>query len=261
MQETVKEILISIDEAGLTKTFYFLPSIISMFFAFPLFIWLSHKMNIGRLRAFWAMTLFVAMYFGCALFVGWVEASLGLGNYGRKNGITVYIWLPLICYITAKILKIEYGTLCTVTSPISLFIQGILHIGCLFSGCCKGFECAWGVYNVSTGDFRFPMPIVEGGWKIVFSIVLLYILKRRGYKPANWLYPLMIFVLGVVTFISEFYVDNDKIVGNLSLRSFHSMSLIIVGGLWLLVLYRSRMKILEKKNRFRKKDVQKKPLY
>ena len=53
-------------------------------------------------------------------------------------------------------------------------------------------------------------------------------------------------------YLSEFYIDNDKIWRNWSLRSFHEVSIVAVAVVWLLVLYNRWENEKERKNRFKK---------
>ena len=252
MQETIKEFFIYLQEIGATDYVYTSFHLLSFFVAAPFFLWLGKKMNIGRVRAFFALLTICVVFLGLMLFIGWIEASLGLGNFGRKNAVTIYIWLPIICFGASRITKIEWGTLCTMMAPTMPLIQAASRPGCLFAGCCKGFECSWGIYNIHAKNFRFPMPVFEMLWMLGIALLVLYLLKRQNYKPTRWLFPLMLVVFGGIQFVSEFYIDNAKIWGSWSLRSFHEVSMIVVGLIWIFIIYLKWTKEQERKNRFKK---------
>ncbi len=248
MQNAVKEFLIYLQANDWSEYVYLAFHLLSFFVAVPFFIWLSKKMKIKPLRAFASLLIVCVIFLTLINFIGWVEASLGLGNFGRKNAVTIYIWLPLICLASAKLTKVEWSKLCTMMAPTMPLIQAASRPGCLVAGCCKGFECSWGIYNIHTKDFRFPMPIAEMLWMVAVVVLIVYLLKRQNYKPVNWLFPLMLAVFGGIQFISEFYIDNAKIWWNWSLRSFHEMSMVIVGVIWLMKIAKDN----ERKNRFKK---------
>jgi len=252
MQETIKEFLIYLQGMDILGDIYSAFHLLSFFVAVPFFLWLAKKMNIGRVRAFFSLLTICAVFLVLIHVIGYIEASLGLGNFGRKNAVTIYIWLPLICFGASRITKVEWGTLCTMMAPTMPLIQAASRPGCLFAGCCKGFECSWGIYNVNAGNFRFPMPAFEMLWMLGIALLILYLLKRQGYKPTRWLFPVMLVVFGGVQFVSEFYIDNAKIWGNWSLRSFHEVSMVVVGAVWLWGIYLKWTKEKERKNRFKK---------
>ncbi len=233
MQEAIKNLLILIKEQGLSQEIYSAFHLLSFFVAVPFFMWLAKRMNVDRKRAFFALLINCIIFLVLMHLIGWIEATLGLGNFGRKNALTVYVWMPMICIIAAKLTKMDRNTLCTMMAITMPFIHAVANPGCLVAGCCKGFECSWGIYNINTEDFRFPMAAAEVLWKFILASGMLYLLKRRSYKPTKWLYPLMLVIFGILQFISEFFIDNAKIVGYLSLRSFHELSLILVGSVWL----------------------------
>ncbi len=254
MQETVKEILIYLQGKGMTEYVYFAFHLLSFFVAVPFFIRLGKKMQINPLRAFVSLLIICIIFLVLINLIGWVEASLGFGNFGRKNAVTIYIWLPLICFAVSKLTKVEQAQLCTLMAPTMPLIQAASRPGCLVAGCCKGFPWQWGIYNIHTKDLRFPMPIVEMLWMLGVVVLVVYLLKRQKYKPVNWLFPLMLVVFGGIQFVSEFFIDNAKIWGSWSLRSFHEMSMVIVGVIWFMKISKDN----EKKNRFKKPNQKKK---
>lgn len=242
MQEAIKNILILIKEQGLSQEIYSAFHLLSFFVAVPFFMWLAKRMNVSRKRAFFALLINCVIFLVLMNFIGWIEAKLGLGNFGRKNVVTVYAWIPLICLAGVGLTKLDWKTLCTMMAPTMPFIQAVSRPGCLVAGCCKGFEWQWGIYNVNTGNYRFPMPVAEMLWIFAIVWVMLHILKRLKFKPLAWLYPLMLVIFGILQFISEFFIDNAKIVGNWSVRSFHELSIIIVGVVWLGILWHNEKK-------------------
>ncbi len=252
MQDSIKELLVYLQTKGLTENVYSAFHLLSFFSAIPVFLWLAKKMNVGRVRAFFALLATCVAFLVLIHLIGYIEASLGLGNFGRKNAVTIYIWIPLICFGVSKMTKISWGKLCTMMAPTMPLIEAVSRPGCLFAGCCKGFECSWGIYNIHTKDFRFPMPAFEMLWMLGVAVLILYLLKRQEYKPTRWLYPLMLVVLGGLHFACEFFIDNAKMWGSWSLRSFHEVSMVVVGAVWLWGSYLKQTKEKERKNRFKR---------
>ncbi len=258
MQEAIKELLIYLRTENLSEYVYLGFHLLSFLVVVPIFLWLSKKMSINRGKAFFALLINCIVFLVLMHFIGYIEASLGLGNFGRKNVVTVYIWIPLICVLTADMLKMHRGSVVNMMAFAMPFIQAVSRPGCIVAGCCKGFVWQWGVYHPWTASYRFPMPIVEMLWMFGIAFLMLYILKRNNYRPLRFLYPLMMIIYGMVQFFSEFYIDNQKIWNSFSLRSFHELSIVVVGFVWLAVLFNLWLKERERKNRFKKPNQKKK---
>ncbi len=233
----MKELLIWTKQSGLKDEAYYLFHLLSFLVAVPFFGWLSKKMNVGRVRSFLALLVNCIVFLVLMNFIGWVEASLGLGNFGRKNVVTVYALIPVICYLSSWLCKIDHKCLCTMMAPTMPLIQMVSRPGCLFAGCCKGFPCDWGIYNVNTEDFRIPMPAIEMLWLLAVVLVVMWALRRKAFRPSYGFYPFMMVIYGACQFVFEFFIDNQKILGRLSLRSFYEIMLVVVGSAWLLSLY------------------------
>ncbi len=244
MQEVIKNLLIFLKDNGLADYIYTAFHLLSFVVAVPCFLVLGKKMKVRPVKGFLALLMTCVMFLALMYFIGWLEAVLGLGNFGRKNAVTVYIWIPFICAFSAKTFKINTLTMENMMAFAMPFIQAVSRPGCLAAGCCKGFPWKYGIYQPWVQEYLFPMPIFEMLWMFGIAFLILWLIKKNNYKATEHLYPLLLVVYGTVQFFSEFFIDNAKIWHNFSLRSFHEISIVIVGTVWLCLLQKRKKSIL-----------------
>ena len=252
MQEAIKNLLIFIKEIGFANHIYTAFHLLSFVVAVPCFLLLGRKMNIEYKKSFFSLLLICIGFLAVMYFIGWLEAVMGLGNFGRKNAVTIYVWVPLICIGVAKIVKLDNTTLLSMMAFAMPLIQAVSRPGCIVAGCCRGFAWEYGVYQPWVKEYLFPMPLFEMMWMFGIAFFVLWLIKRNEYKATKWMYPLMMAVFGAVQFFSEFFINNEKIWNGLSLRNFHELSMIAVGVFWLYDIYEKWEKERARKNRFKK---------
>lgn len=212
------------------------------------YFWISKKMDLKPSKVMIAYVIDSIIIYSLMLFIGW--AGTGFERFGARNFVTIFIWAPAIFYSVGKLVGIPGGKLCLMNAPGALLIHGLSRPGCMIVGCCKGYEASWGIYNVQTDSYRVPIQLIEMVLALVLFGVLFYILKRKKYKDIPWLYPCMLFVYGLIQFICDFYRDNEKLSYGISQRGFHAVSMIVVGAVWLFVIYRKYEKEKLRKMRF-----------
>ncbi len=90
-----------------------------------------------------------------------------------------------------------------ITPSIPLFhIFG--RIGCLFAGCCYGFECSWGVPNEDfPGKLFFPVQAIESLCNLLIFSGLLIMQKVR--KSDKYTLEAYLFTYGICRFILELF--------------------------------------------------------
>jgi phosphatidylglycerol:prolipoprotein diacylglycerol transferase len=167
------------------------------------------------------------------------------GFFGGNNIVRVFVYIPVIAYPVAKLLKIPYKKICSVLAFGPLAVHAVSHFGCMFVGCCMGYPCSWGLYNVAYEDIRFPIQPIEAiaAWAII--IFLLVRAKKRNYIPDGLEYPLMLILFGSTRFIFEFFRDNDRFRWGCSGLAFHALFMFIVGVVALIILKKREKKQAE----------------
>ena len=106
--------------------------------------------------------------------------------------------------------------------------------GCIFTGCCYGYPCSWGIYSRVVDGYVFPIVFVESLMSLAILVFLLVRVGRKGYLPDGKSMPWMLVVYGVCRFFTEFFRDNEKIWLGCSDIAFHALFMALVGGgiLW-----------------------------
>ena len=167
-------------------------------------------------------------------FLYWAES--GFKHFGGNNIVRIFVYIPLIAYPVAKLLKEEWKTLCDLLAFGPIAVHGISHFGCIFVGCCHGYPVSWGVYNPAVQDYLFPIQPIEALAAVTIIIILLIRAKKNNYVPTAETYPLMLVMFGYSRFIFEFFRDNDKILMGCSSLSFHALFMAVVGTIALIVI-------------------------
>lgn len=162
-----------------------------------------------------------------AFVLHWVEH--GFTNWGGKDVIRVFVWIPVIAYPLTRLLKIDWLRACDYLSPHLPVLQSVSKFGCLFTGCCKGYACSWGVYNPGLGQNVFPIQAVEALTSLIIAIVLCSRQKKQNYKVDGMSYPLMLILFGTCRFIEEFARNDEKIIFGLSRFALHAIFMVLIG--------------------------------
>lgn len=170
----------------------------------------------------------------------WIES--GFKSFGGNNIVRVFVYIPLIAYPVAKLLKIRWRDICSVLAFGPVAVHGVSHFGCMFSGCCMGYPFSWGLYNITTKDIRFPSQPIEAilAWGVI--IYLLIRGKKRNYVADGREYPQMLILFGSTRFLCEFLRDNKKIWFGCSGLAFHALFMCIVGTIALIIINRKNNK-------------------
>ena len=153
-----------------------------------------------------------------------------LGMETTVNSIVrVFIFLPLIAYILAKILRLKWALVCDAIAMYPLVKSGIAQLACIFPGCCRGYLCQWGIYNMKVDALCFPIQILETILTLGIFAFLVIRTKRKNYVSDGTLFPLMMTLYGIMRFICEALRDNEKLFLGISPVGYHALLLFVVG--------------------------------
>jgi len=169
------------------------------------------------------------------LVLTWIEN--GFQNWGANNIVRIYVYVPLICIATAKLLKIPSRKMIDYLAPSMALQQTIGHIVCPFVGCCQGYACSWGIWNPVTNTNLFPNQWLECIVSLAIVWYLVYYAKREKFAGTGKVYAIFLLTIGGTRFFLEFLRDNDKLLLGISNLALHALFMCIVGVVWLMVLY------------------------
>lgn len=166
----------------------------------------------------------------------WVES--GFSRWGEHNNIVRgFIYFPLIVLALSAVLRIDKRKAVDMTAPGMALVQGIAHIGCCFAGCCNGYPADFGLWNPDVGCYMFPnQPLESLAAFLTFAVCVIYA-KKHHYDGNGKVYPLFLILFGVTRFFLEFLRDNEKIGFNLSASSIHAAIMVVVGAIWIFIIY------------------------
>ena len=230
----MNELIRLVADKGLTGTVYdtfFALGFVSVYMFVVLY---GRKMGISV----WKSTVTVLIVYPVVVFwmfiMFWIES--GFKTWGGNNIVRVFVYVPVVSYPVAKLLKISWKD---INSPLALgpvSVHAVSHFGCMFSGCCMGYPSTWGLYNITTEDIRFPSQPIEA---ILAWIIIFYLLargKKRNYVADGREYPIMLVLFGSTRFLCEFLRDNEKLWLGCSGLAFHALFMFVVGLIALIVI-------------------------
>lgn len=230
----MKELIVKAAEYGLSHTIYLSCAGAGALLILIYSLWYGPKLGIRRHKAVAAILIGSAvalkMMESFAIVAGHLAEKQFLGmTYAMVSLSRVYIFVPGLAWIIGKLLKVEWGKLCNLFSFSQPFIWGTTSIGCLFTGCCRGYPCEWGLYNTRTCENVFPIQAVNAGILTLITFIIFFKSKKNNYAVDPILYPTMLILVGSTRFITEFFMDNEKIFLGCSAVSFHCLLMCIVG--------------------------------
>lgn len=204
-------------------------------------LWLCKKYGIPRWKTLVIAALQYVSTYIWMMVLFWVAS--GFKTFGGQNAIRMYVWQPLFVILWSKIFKVNWRSISDITGPCTSLNFGISHIGCIFAGCCHGYESKFlGIYNATLNRYLFPVQICESVTTIAIAGYLIWRMKKKDYKTDGEIYPLMLILFGGTRFIWEFFRDNDKLFLGISELAIHALIMFIVGLCWYLTIkeYRDR---------------------
>lgn len=229
-----KDLIIKIDDAGLTNTVYYGFHVLGLLLAFLNGLNDAKHLNVERWKAAVTILIVYPVIYELRYAVRYVE-NLFYPCEGA-NIIKVFIFLPVVIWPVAKLLKVSQTKLNQIFAVIPCIGQGVSHIGCIFPGCCNGYESTFGIYNYSLDCLCIPVQIYESIAALLIGLYLEIRFRKNKWKDDDKAMPIMFVLFGLSRFFLEFLRDDEKFLFNISNAAMHSMFMAIVGALWLLIL-------------------------
>ncbi len=240
MSEFLKNIVVSVYDAGLTDLIYYLFHVAAFAAVFLMAQWLGKKVNVSRLKSFVLVLIIYPLMYLWMLIYFWIES--GFKTFGGQHIVCIFVYVPLLAWLVAKILNIGLKEMCFIIAPLLPLNHTIGHLGCFFAGCCRGYPAEWGFYHPIQKIFYFPIQPIESAVALAIVVLLVLITKKKNYYPDPIIYPLMLVMFGSTRFVLEFFRDNEKILWGCSSLSFHALFMALVGSVAIIVI-----KLKEKK--------------
>ena len=238
MIDSVNKLIISAYNSGLSSAIYdvfFALGFVSVFLVCLLY---GTRIGLGVKKSIITVLIVYPVAVFWMFFLFWAES--GFTNFGGNNIVRVFVYVPLIAYPVAKLLKEEWKTLCDLLAFGPIAVHGISHFGCIFDGCCYGYPYENGVYNILSSTYCFPIQPIEAIAAVLIIVILLIRAKKNNFVPTAETYPLMLVMFGSSRFFFEFMRDNEKIFMGCSSLSFHALFMFVVGVIALIVIRKKK---------------------
>lgn len=223
---------------------YYLFTFLDLTAALIFNLWYAKKIDVKRWKAVTATVSIWLLGTLWIYFLCWAET--GFRNFGGNNIVRGFIYFPIIALGVAKVLKIEAKKAIELIAPTVCIVQGVGHLGCIFEGCCRGYESSFGIWNPVAQAYTFPVQLCEAFTAILIFVFIVYLAKRRNYVVDGTSYPIMLITFGLTRFLWEFARDNKKIWLGISNLAFHALFMALVGVVALCFVISSRRGKLEK---------------
>ena len=171
-------------------------------------------------------------------FVVWYRVGFSPEMYAQEANLALgFTLLPLVVWLSAKVFNTSVGFAGDVAALALLGYHIVGRSGCVFTGCCYGFACDWGVYSLHTGQNQFPVCFVESLFTLAILMFLLVRICGRGYTPDGRNLPYFLLLYGIARFCSEFTRESTRdqwLFWRLSDIHLHALAMAAVGGflLW-----------------------------
>lgn len=139
------------------------------------------------------------------------------------------LFIPLLAIPLSKLAKLDFRRTCDFLTPYLFFHHGVVTHACWISGCCAGKAMQWGILNPLSENLRFPtQPYI-----IILSLaVALYGLtyaRRTAFRSGGVVFANSVILYGAFRYIMEFFSDDSRVLGILSVYSICSIAMIIMG--------------------------------
>ncbi len=160
------------------------------------------------------------------------------------NYFGLIFFIPFFLFLLFFIISVnpfKQMDLITPAYPLALIFA---KLACFCDGCCKGFECSWGLmnYHYETGPKReFPAQLLEAGLALIIFIFLMWYRKKA---KEGTLFPLYVIIYSATRFFSEFTRGEPNVFG--ILKTYHILCIVgvIVGIIELFVVLKFSDRII-----------------
>lgn len=234
IQQITKDILVAIADARMHGTMYVTINSISSYLA--LFLGILHGRKLG-LRWHHAIIPVVVERNTTGYLMSlvlWIENGFQPGTVASAP--VAYPYIPILAFLVAKLLRTSWKEVWDAVMPVPLMMFVGARVACTVAGCCYGYPCSWGIYNVNLGIYVFPIQLVEALATVLILAAVYRREKKNNFVPDGRNVPIILISYGIVRFFLEFFHDNKKIIFGLATTSFHCLIMIAAGliALWLI---------------------------
>ena len=217
----------AIYEAGYSNIIYYVFHVLGFVGVFIFNIFYGKKYGLSPTKSILTTLIVYPLVYVWIYIQCWIES--GFTRFGGNNIVRGFIYIPLIAILASKPLKIKWKTICDFIAPCVCVCHGISHMGCIFVGCCHGYESRFGIYHPSLETILFPVQIFEALTALLIVAFIVIRAHKTKFVPDGKSFPIMLILFGSTRFLWEFARDNKKLWLGCSSLAFHALFMFIVG--------------------------------
>ncbi len=131
------------------------------------------------------------------------------------------IFSPFLVSFFCLLLGIDVFKQMDIITPALPLALAVSKFGCFCTGCCRGIECSFGLYNYDTEQTEFPVQLVEMALAICIFIFLM--LWRKKAKEGT-MFPIYVILYSSTRFFSEFLRAEENVF--LFLKTYHILCIL-----------------------------------
>lgn len=159
----------------------------------------------------------------------WRDLDLKFLESASVASFRSIVLLPVLCFLLSRFDRRSTLTLCDYLTPYYFFQHGITTNTCWMEGCCAGRTMPWGILSPKTGQTVFPAQPYVVILCLGVSLWGLRYARKRGYQTNGEIFSESLIVYGFFRYVMEFFTDDLRVTGYLSLYSYYSLLLILMG--------------------------------
>lgn len=156
-----------------------------------------------------------------------LEKGIGLSGFSFFGSV---FFIPLMMAALGFLFRLKPRDSLDAVAPCVAVMIGFIRVGCFFNGCCGGWRTPFG--------FHWPTQAVESVCDFMLLFLLLQMEKKERFK--GWLYPTLIAAYSSYRFAIQFFRADPATAFGLTNGHFFAIGGMIVGGIWLLILWKKR---------------------
>lgn len=206
----------------------------------------------------WALLeIALISYVQFGFILGFLNKGFGnLVNTGANYFGTAF-FKPIILYVLFFLIAVNPLKQMDLITPAYPMALVFIKLACFCYGCCSGFKCSWGLYNINKEVYDFPVQLVEAGLALLIFIFLMWYKKRA---KEGTLFPIFLILFSATRFFSEFTRVERNILGPFKTYHFLCLAGVIIGigELYVVLRYSEKIKQLYDRNPFVFKQEKKK---
>ena len=164
----------------------------------------------------------------------WIEN----GRWGDLSFYGAVFLVPVAFLAISPLLRISYGAVTDLCAIGECIMLALMKVHCMLGGCCLGRE----LFVLHDGSvIRFPSRTFELLVALVlFCVFLLWVVKSQNCKEFYaWFFVLYGSTRFVLNIFREAWVTKEML---LPIGNIWSIVSVIIGGIWLTVLYKKKNK-------------------